>query len=273
MMAQPPTTSFASAYGPSTRLTSPWRTTKWTASSVPYRPPPSRNTPLAARSPMCASIASNSACGGVPTPSSILTNPMKRGILTTPTGCWGCFSHARRTAAGFFDISLRSFFRPAEIPACRTYRPQPPLRSGLLQHGVPDAVRYAGQAFSDFESPTVELALDNQLTKVIRGDEITHRILIDLLDPALGRHRRISLARGGVPVIDQVVYRRVQVLHSRRDLAGHGRDRSVGIERVAVGLAYDVLVAIEHRVEPLGQRERVLLVDGSAERLAELQAQ
>src|SRR3954447_20919567 len=89
MMAHPPTTSLASAYGPSTRLTSPLRTTKFTASSVPYRPPPSRNTPLAACSPMYVSMASNSACGGVPTPSSILTNPMKRGILITPTGCWG----------------------------------------------------------------------------------------------------------------------------------------------------------------------------------------
>src|SRR5215203_3625248 len=88
MMAQPPTTSLASAYGPSTRLTSPLRTTKFTASSVPNRPPPSRNTPLAARSPTWASIASNSDCGGVPTPSSILTNPMKRGISITPNLGW-----------------------------------------------------------------------------------------------------------------------------------------------------------------------------------------
>jgi hypothetical protein len=34
------------------------------------------------------SIASNSACGGVPTPSSILTKPMKRGIAISPRGCW-----------------------------------------------------------------------------------------------------------------------------------------------------------------------------------------
>src|SRR5688572_26747841 len=92
MMAQPPTTSLASAYGPSTRLTSPLRTTKFTASSVPNRPPPSRNTPFAARSPMWASIASNSACGGVPRPSSILTKPMKRGISITPTRRWGAAS-------------------------------------------------------------------------------------------------------------------------------------------------------------------------------------
>src|SRR4051794_5250460 len=84
MMAHPPTTSLASAYGPSTRVTSPCLTTKFTASSVPYRPPPSRNTPFSARSPTWASIASKSACGGVPTPSSILTNPMKRGIFITP---------------------------------------------------------------------------------------------------------------------------------------------------------------------------------------------
>ena len=35
---------------------------------------------------MYSSIASNSACGGVPTPSSIRTNPMKRGISITPCG-------------------------------------------------------------------------------------------------------------------------------------------------------------------------------------------
>src|SRR3954447_11618931 len=113
MMAQPPTTSFASAYGPSTRLTSPWRTTKLTASSVPYRPPPSRNTPLAARSPMWASIASNNDCGGVPTPSSILTKPMKRGILTTPTGCWGCFhTYVERLPGASTSTSTYSSARP-----------------------------------------------------------------------------------------------------------------------------------------------------------------
>src|SRR3954452_17281748 len=42
---------------------------------------------------MWASIASNSDCGGVPTPSFILTNPMKRGILITPVGCWRPASH------------------------------------------------------------------------------------------------------------------------------------------------------------------------------------
>ena len=51
-IAHPPTTSLASAYGPSTRVTSPLRTMKLTASSVPYNPPPSRNTP-AAPAPRC----------------------------------------------------------------------------------------------------------------------------------------------------------------------------------------------------------------------------
>src|SRR4051794_34503537 len=106
MMAQPPTTSLASAYGPSTRLTSPWRTTKFTASSVPYRPPPSRNTPFAARSPMWASIASNSACGGVPTPSSILTNPMNRGMSITPLR-WRDVASAR-TSDGCSALRHRS---------------------------------------------------------------------------------------------------------------------------------------------------------------------
>src|ERR1700722_16258271 len=36
---------------------------------------------------MYSSIASNSACGGVPTPSSILTNPMNRGISIPPLVC------------------------------------------------------------------------------------------------------------------------------------------------------------------------------------------
>src|SRR3954451_23931477 len=38
------------------------------------------------------SIASNSACGGAPMPSSIFTNPMKRGMLISPSGWWELLS-------------------------------------------------------------------------------------------------------------------------------------------------------------------------------------
>src|SRR5581483_11565756 len=47
---------------------------------VPYRPPPSRKCPAPACAAMYLSIASNRASGGMPPPSSILTNPMNRGI-------------------------------------------------------------------------------------------------------------------------------------------------------------------------------------------------
>src|SRR5262245_32134838 len=142
-MAQPPTTSLASAYGPSTRLTSPWRTTKFTASSVPYRPPPSRNTPLAARSPMWASIASNSACGGVPTPSSILTNPMKRGILTTPTGCWGVASRTyveRMRGPSTSTSEVSSILQSARLPR------RPDTLGARIWLGVDDQVAGGGGA-------------------------------------------------------------------------------------------------------------------------------
>src|SRR5690349_8196930 len=37
-------------------------------------------------------MASNMACGGAPRPSSILTNPMKRGMLISPSGWWELLS-------------------------------------------------------------------------------------------------------------------------------------------------------------------------------------
>ncbi|MDX6263313.1 MAG: hypothetical protein QOH84_5001, partial [Kribbellaceae bacterium] len=103
------------AYGTSTRLTSPWRTTKFTASSVPNRQPTSRNTPLAARSPIYASIASNSACGGVPTPSSIHTNPMNRGILITPVSCWSVASRTYVERLRGFSTSTIEVFRRGNL--------------------------------------------------------------------------------------------------------------------------------------------------------------
>src|SRR5680860_797287 len=62
-------------------------------------------------------MASNSACGGAPMPSSIFTNPMKRAILISPSGWWGVVSHVRRPADGLFDIDFRSFLQTVvQIP-------------------------------------------------------------------------------------------------------------------------------------------------------------
>src|SRR3954452_5266139 len=184
MMAQPPTTSFASAYGPSTRLTSPWRTTKFTASSVPYRPPPSRNTPLAARSPMYSSIASNSAWGGVPTPSSILTKPMKRGMSFTTTGrWWGCFSPVCRTAATFFDIGF-------EVSS-RTF-------AGGLQPGERRLVAVAAVVLLE-DLPEHRLVRRRPLEQRHRGTELQRVDGANHLDRVVGVDRGELLGGGDQP--------------------------------------------------------------------------
>src|SRR6478672_8208996 len=79
-------------------------------------------------------MASISACGGAPEPSSILTNPMKRGMSLVPSGWRGvALLHGRRTADELFDIDVTEFFRtPVGIPAGgrQVERRSAPFRSG-----------------------------------------------------------------------------------------------------------------------------------------------
>src|SRR3974390_1158846 len=96
---------------------------------------------------MCSSIASNSACGGIPTPSSIRTNPMKRGISITPCHSsevalshnveWVCSFSTSLIEDSPSTLGERSSMRCSEI-ACSTRGPrQVPYRSAVPSLWVP----------------------------------------------------------------------------------------------------------------------------------------
>src|SRR5581483_2685771 len=61
--------------------------------------------------PMYMSIASNSACGGAPMPSSIFTNPMKRGMLINPPGWWELLSRTYVEPRGGTSTSTSEVFQ------------------------------------------------------------------------------------------------------------------------------------------------------------------
>ena len=113
MIAQPPTTSFDSAYGPSTRVDSPSRTTKLTASSVPYRPP--RRGTAGAR--LLADVGVHRLHQSLGRCPDALFHPDETHetrhcfLLETPSSpLVGGASPLRRTASAPFDIALENIY-------------------------------------------------------------------------------------------------------------------------------------------------------------------